>query len=421
MSSQGKGFQFVEFSKRQKQFLYFYHDQSPVKDCDIIIADGSIRSGKTIVSICTFLLWSQEKHSHKKFIIAGKSIGALKRNVVEPMKQILTAWGWGYKHNRSENFIQIGTNTYHLFGANTEASQDLLQGLTAAGAYGDEVALFPKSFVDQMIGRCSVAGAKIFFNCNPNSPYHYFKQEFIDKKEEKNIFYLHFTMNDNLSLDEKVIQRYHRMFSGVFYQRYILGLWVMAEGIIFDMFDEKKHIVPTISREYDKYYVSIDYGTQNPFAMGLWGRYGQKWYKIKEYHYSGRESGEQKTDKEYADDYEEFIGTIPVKSVIVDPSATSFITELRNRGHDVTKAKNNIDDGLRRMANMLNNEKIAYNDCCKETFKEFKSYVWDAKAAEKGEDKPLQENDHHMDSDRYFINTILYTEQPKVQFFSGII
>ena len=231
-----KKFQFKPFSPKQQKLLYFWRDGSPYKDCDIVIADGSIRSGKTIACICSFLQWSQESFDGESFILAGKTMGALKRNVIRPMLQILTAWGWNYNYNRSENFIEIGSNTYYMYGANTEASQDALQGLTAAGAYADEAALFPQSFIDQMIGRCSVSGAKIFLNCNPEGPHHYIKEEFIDKAKEKNIYHLHFTMDDNLTLSRKVKDRFRRMFSGVFFKRFILGLWVAADGLIYQIF-----------------------------------------------------------------------------------------------------------------------------------------------------------------------------------------
>jgi PBSX family phage terminase large subunit len=406
---QTKPFEFKPFSSKQQKLLYWWCEGSPVKDYDIILADGAIRSGKTIAMICSFLRWSQSGFTDEAFIIAGKSIGALKRNVIKPMLQILEAWGWKYDYNRSENYITIGTNTYYLFGANNEASQDVLQGLTAAGALADEVALFPQSFVDQMIGRCSVDGAKVFMNCNPRGPYHYIKVEFIDKARDKKIYYLHFTMDDNLSLSAKVKERFRRMFSGVFFKRYILGLWVMAEGLIYDMFNEAVHKVPTISRNYIEYYVASDYGTQNPTTFGLWGKCQGKWYKVKEYHYDGRATTRQKTDEEYYRDLEAFIGETPVKGVIIDPSAASFITTVKKHGRFKTiHAKNDVLDGIRNVATALNQKMIFYNDCCTDTFREFFSYVWDEKAAERGEDKPVKQNDHQMDGDRYFVNTVLF-------------
>lgn len=407
-------FKFQPFSTKQKKLLMWWTDSSPYRDYDMIIAEGAIRSGKTIACIDSFITWSLAKHRDKNFIIAGKSMGALKRNVLEPMFQILTAKGIDYHYHRSENpHVTIGSNTYYLFGASNEASQDTLQGLTAAGAYLDEVALFPQSFVDQAIGRCSAEtdgnGAKLFFNCNPGGPYHWFKIEYIDKAREKRILVLHFTMEDNLSLSEKVKERFRRMFSGVFFKRYILGLWVMAEGVIYDMFSDKKHKVPSEDRNYTEYYISVDYGTKNPTTFGLWGEYDGKWYKVKEYHYDGRERGLQKTDEEYCEDLEEFAGKRYIRAVVVDPSAASFIAAIEKRGRFfVEQADNSVIDGIRNMATALQQELIAYNDCCVETFREFSSYVWDEKAAMRGEDKPLKENDHQMDGDRYFVQTILF-------------
>lgn len=411
-----KAFEFKPFSPKQKKLLYWWEDGSPHKDKDIIIADGAIRSGKTIAMICSFLRWSMKTFKGESFILAGKSIGALKRNVLKPMFQILEAWGIRYEYNRSEHFIVIGTNTYYCFGANNEASQDVLQGLTAAGALADEVALFPKSFVDQMIGRCSVDGAKVFLNCNPKGPYHYIKTEFIDKRFEKLIYYLHFTMDDNYSLSQKVKDRFRRMFSGVFFKRYILGLWVMAEGVIYDMFDEVRHKVPAVDRKYTQFYVSGDYGTQNPTTFSLWGKYLGKWYKVKEYYYSGRDKGKQKTDEEFYQELEKFIGDIKVKAVIVDPSAASFIATIKKHGKfKVKNAKNDVLEGIRNVATALSDGLIFYNDCCLNTFREFFSYIWDEKAAERGEDKPVKQNDHCMDADRYFVNTILF-HKPGVSF-----
>lgn len=407
-------FEWHPFSRKQKKVLTWWLPQSPYHDHDMIICDGSIRSGKTIAEIDAYITWSQYNFENQNFILSGKSMGALKRNVLKPMFQILAAKGIPYQYNRSENFIVIGNNTYYCFGANNEASQDVLQGLTAAGAYADEVALFPQSFVKQMIGRCSVEGSKIWMNCNPEGPYHYIKTDYIDKAEEKKILRLHFTLDDNPTLSRQVKERYRRMFSGVFYQRYILGRWVMAEGVIYDMFDKKKHVVPTIDRNYTRYYVSIDYGTQNPTAFGLWGFFDGVWYKVKEYHHSGREQKKQKTDKEYSDDLKEFLGGIRA-TIIVDPSAASLKAQLKKDGFNVIDAVNDVVNGIRNVATALVEGLIKYNDCCKETFREFSSYVWDEKASNRGEDRPLKENDHHMDSDRYFVNTVVM-KKPSVWF-----
>lgn len=240
-----KGFQFKPFSKKQKQLLYWYADGSPYKECDIMIADGSIRSGKTIACICSFLIWSLSVYKGENFILAGKTIGTLKKNVIGPMLQILEAWGLSYHYVRSsENYLEIGSNTYYLYDANNESSQDRLQGLTAAGAYADEVALFPRNFIEQMIGRCSVDGAKIYMNCNPENPHHFVKEELIDKAKEKNIYHLHFTLDDNLTLSQEKKDMYRRMFTGVFYKRFILGEWAQTDGLVYQQFaDEKESFV----------------------------------------------------------------------------------------------------------------------------------------------------------------------------------
>ncbi|WP_207717351.1 PBSX family phage terminase large subunit [Anaerosporobacter faecicola] len=257
-----KSFKFLPFSPKQNKLLNWWREESPHHDKDMIIADGSIRSGKTIACICSFLLFTQETFPNgENFILAGKTMGALKKNVVKPMIQILTAWGWTYNYNRSENYIEIGNNTYYMYGANTEASQDALQGLTAAGAYADEAALFPQSFIDQMIGRCSVEGAKVFMNCNPEGPHHYVKAEFIDKAKEKNVYHLHFTMDDNLSLSQKVKDRFRRMFTGVFFKRFILGLWVASDGLIYQQFADNP----------DEFMIDDEWLQKNPIMYGTIG------------------------------------------------------------------------------------------------------------------------------------------------------
>lgn len=233
-------FDFKPFSDQQRRLIHWWRPVVRASLNDFVIADGAIRSGKTIAMIIGFLTWSQEMFSGQSFILAGKTMGALKKNVVRPMLQILEAWGWPYEYIRSgtDARLEISSNTYYLYGANTEASQDALQGLTAAGAYADEAALFPQNFIDQMIGRCSVPGAKIWMNCNPGNPHNYIKEEFLDKAAEKHVYHLHFMMDDNWTLSPSVKERYKRTWpvGSVFYKRFILGLWVAADGLIYQQF-----------------------------------------------------------------------------------------------------------------------------------------------------------------------------------------
>lgn len=406
-------FKFKPFSLKQMKVLTWWMDDSPVKDKDAIIADGSVRAGKTLPMSLSFVIWAMASFNGQNFAMAGKTIGALRRNVIILLKLLLKARGYKVKDHRADNLLIVSrqgiVNYFYLFGGKDERSQDLIQGITLAGMYFDEVALMPQSFVNQATARCSVDGSKLWFNCNPQGPYHWFKLEWIDKAEEKNAVHLHFTMDDNLSLSERIKERYRRMYSGVFFKRYILGLWIMAEGVIYDMFNEDVHKVPTIARRYTRYYVGIDYGTQNPTTFGMWGKFKDKWYKVDEYHYDGRSKNIQKTDEQYHKDLEEFIGNISVEGLIIDPSAASFIATVKKHGKFKTvQAKNDVLDGIRNVATALNQGMICYNDCCTETFREFASYVWDPKAAERGEDKPIKQNDHHMDGDRYFVNTIIF-------------
>lgn len=404
-------FKFRPFSKKQLKVLNWWTEDSPHKDKDGIICDGSVRAGKTVVMSLSFVMWAMDTFQEENLGMAGKTIGSFRRNVVTPLKRMLKSRGYKVKDHRADNMLAITykdvTNYFYVFGGKDEGSQDLIQGITLAGMFFDEVALMPQSFVNQATARCSVEGSKLWFNCNPEGPYHWFKTEYLDQLEEKNMLHLHFTMDDNLSLSEKIKERYKRMYSGIFFQRYILGLWVLAEGIIYDMFNEKEHFVKTKPRSYTKYYVSIDYGTQNPTAFGLWGLFNGVWYKVKEYHHSGRD-GKQKTDKEYSKDLKEFVGDLKITHVIVDPSAASFKAQLKEDGFRVKDADNNVINGIRNVATALNDGRIKYNDCCKHTKREFSSYIWDEKATNRGEDKPVKENDHHMDSDRYFVNTVMF-------------
>lgn len=400
-----KGFEFKPFSKKQLKLLYWWSDNSPYKECDIMIADGSIRSGKTIACICSFLLWSQSRFSGENFIIAGKTINSLKKNVMSPLTAILMAWGWEYNYNRSENYIEIGNNVYYMYDANNQASQDKLQGLTAAGAYADEVGLFPQNFIEQMIGRCSVENSKIFMNCNPESPQHFIKTDFIDMAGDKNIYVLHFTMDDNLTLSEKMKNRYKNMFVGVFYKRYILGLWCVAEGLVYPNFDPDKHVVT----EYDdrgQYYISIDYGTVNPTSMGLWCLIGNKAVRMREYYFDSRREHYQKTDEEYYTELEKLAGDLNITAVIVDPSAASFITCIRRHGKfRVKKADNSVIDGIRTVGTLISEGRLLFHESCTDSIREFGVYAWDEKAH--GVDAVIKENDHAMDDIRYFAYTIM--------------
>lgn len=386
---------------------------SPVKDYDGIIADGAIRSGKTVSMSLAFVFWAMSTFNGQNFAMCGKTIGSFRRNVLFWLKLMLRSRGYQVTDHRADNLVEISrgevTNYFYIFGGKDERSQDLIQGITLAGVFFDEVALMPESFVNQATGRCSVEGSKYWFNCNPDGPYHWFKVNWIDKQEEKHLLYLHFTMDDNLSLSEKIKARYRSMYSGVFFLRYIKGLWAVAEGVIYDMFDEDRHVVDSIElQQQPVYYVSCDYGTQNATVFLLWRKaLDGRWACIREYYYSGRDTRKQKTDSEFSDDLKEWLRGIVPERVIVDPAAASFIAELKKRGYNVKKARNDVLDGIRFVAMLLNQDKIVFLRCCENTIKEFASYIWDEKTADRGEDKPVKVRDHAMDAVRYMCYTVI--------------
>lgn len=400
---------YQKLSKRQRLAMLWWQ-QPRFCDRDALVCDGSIRSGKTVCMTVGFILWSMATFNGQKFALCGKTIESLRRNVilnlrdwVPPDLKIVE------KRAGNELIISDGTgreNAYFLFGGRDESSYMLIQGITLAGVLLDEVALQPQSFVEQALARCSVEGSKFWFNCNPAGPEHWFYKNWVegDKPKEKNALHLHFTMGDNLALPQKIRERYENMYSGVFYDRYIRGLWVVAEGLIYTMFNKDFHVVPAEPRPYDKYYISCDYGTINPTSMGLWGRTAGKWYRIWEYYFDSRKEGRQRTDEEHYAELEKLAGDCHISSVIVDPSAASFIEVIRRHGRfRVEKASNAVLDGIRDVATRLQCGDIFFNSCCTDCIREFGLYRWDEKAPA---DRPIKENDHAMDDVRYFVHKV---------------
>ena len=416
-------FRFKPFSRRQRQVMNWWMDNSPVRDCNGIIADGAIRSGKTVAMSLGFVFWAMETFEGQNFIMAGKTIGSFKRNVLSNLKLMLTSRGYHWKHHVSENMLEVTrkgrTNYFHMFGGRDESSQDLVQGITAAGCFLDEVALMPESFVNQVTGRCSVEGRKMWFNCNPAGPMHWFKTGWIDNRKKKKLVYLHFTMDDNLSLSEAIKADYRSMYAGVFFLRYIKGLWAVAEGLIYTMCTDKNYYEdeerPIALKSISQKYITVDYGTSNPCVfLEIWDD-GETVWADREYRWDSRSEearqtgNPQKTDAQYADDMEEFMGREPEDQcpIVVDPSAASFIAELQKRGFYVIPADNEVLDGIRATATLLAQDYLKINKNCKGLRSEMRSYVWDDKAAQRGEEKPVKQLDHGPDALRYYIKSIL--------------
>ena len=355
------GFAFKPFSKKQKQVLTWWCKDSPVNGKDGIIADGAIRSGKTLCMSLSYVLWAMTTFNMQNLGMAGKTIGSFRRNVLFWLKLMLRSRGYKVLDHRSDNMVEISkgdtVNFFYIFGGKDERSQDLIQGITLAGMFFDEVALMPESFVNQATGRCSVDGSKFWFNCNPGSPSHWFKLNWIDKADEKKLIYLHFTMDDNLSLSERIKERYRAMYSGVFYDRFILGLWVIAEGLVCGMFDKEKNI---FRGEYaytsqSSYYLSIDYGTMNPFAVGLMELQNSGRVRmLREGHYSGRETGVTIDNEAYYKMIQEVAGDFPITSIVIDPSAAAMKATIRKYGEfTCTDGNNDVLNGIQEVTKYL--------------------------------------------------------------------
>ena len=375
-----------------------------LKHRDGILCDGSVRSGKTLAMTCGFFLWSMTNFHGGVFAICGKTVGSLRRNLVLHLNEWLGGL-FSVTEHRADNklVVRLGNrvNTYYLFGGQDESSYMLIQGITLAGVLMDEVALMPRSFVEQAAARCSEPGSKMWFNCNPGSREHWFYREWVEKAKEKNILRLHFTMSDNPGLSPAIRQRYERLYTGVFYRRYVLGQWCAAQGLIY-RFEEARHIMADVPKT-GRYYISVDYGTQNPFSAGLWCVSGGIAYRIREVYYSGRDTGVMRTDEEYYRDLVTLAGELPVEQVIIDPSAASLIALIRRRGRfRVRRAKNAVLPGIQLVASLLQQERLLFHPDCKNTIREFSLYCW-----EEDRDAPKKENDHAMDDIRYFCMTVM--------------
>lgn len=395
---------YQKLSKRQKLAMLWWQ-QPKFLDRDAIICDGSIRSGKTVSMAVGFILWSMSRFNGQTFGFCGRTIQSLRRNVIIHLSDWVPP-DLHIEEKQQEHKLIVSDgcgreNVYYLFGGRDESSYTLVQGITLAGALLDEVALMPQSFVEQVTARCSVDGSKLWFNCNPGGPEHWFNKKWVLAAKEMNALHVHFTMSDNLSLAPKIRERYERMYTGVFYQRYILGLWVLAEGLVYD-FGEAN--ITDECPEGAEYYISVDYGTRNPCSAGLWSVTGDKAVRIKEYYYSGRDNNRNKTDEEHCDAIENLARGYTIKRVIVDPSAASFITSLKKRKFKVLAANNNVLDGIRRTSTYLKDGNIKIHRSCVDSIREFGLYCWDEK---KNDDSVVKENDHAMDDIRYFCNTIM--------------
>ncbi len=395
---------FKTFSKKQLEVLSWW--QKPeYSQFDAIICDGAVRSGKTSCMSISFAAWAMREFSSTDFAICGKTITSVKRNLVNGLIRDLKELGFSVSEKASRNYFDVTfrstTNRFYVFGGKDESSASLIQGMTLGGVLLDEVVLMPRSFVEQAIARCSREGSKLWFNCNPENPSHWFYTEWIKKASLKNALYIHFEMSDNPSLSKRVLKRYESLYSGAFYERYVLGKWTAVSGVVYPMFSPDVHIAketPMCSR----FAVSCDYGTVNPASFGLWGESGGVWYRLSEYYYSSKIEGSMRTDEEHYSALEKLCDGRKIEAVVCDPSAASFIECIRRHGKfEVLPAKNDVISGIRRVSDALRSRKIMFTPECKDSLREFSLYRWDERS---GNDSVIKENDHAMDDIRYFVS-----------------
>ena len=377
------------------------------------ILHGSVRSSKTIN--CT-VKWLDYLVSGPKGDLAmlGRTTATLQRNVLNDLFDIVGPKNFRWI-NRQQGELRIFNRRIYCFGANNEDAESKIRGATFAGAYCDEASLYPQSVFNQLMARMSIPGAQCFCNTNPDSPFHWFYTDYIinDDIEDKKVW--HFTMDDNLSLDPDYVKALKQMYRGVWYDRMIRGLWVAAEGRIYDMFEPEEHMVDTAKYIKDlninpnaiKWLVGCDYGTASVMTWGLYAKLPNGVVlKTAEYYYDAVKRGVQKTDSEFAMDFQIWLGKKRPWAVYVDPSAASWKLELMQRGYKVLNADNDVINGIRYVSSEISLGKYFVDRTCVNTRNEYQSYVWDQQAQMQGRDKPLKVHDHTCDCDRY----VLYTD-----------
>lgn len=414
---------YVAFSKKQLQLLTWWTNESPYHDLNGVIAEGAIRAGKTIIMGLSFILWSMQKSSDINYAICGKTVASTRRNIIEPLIEMLKQRKFKVINRKTEGKLIViknnNKNTYYIFGGKDEGSASLIQGITLGGVLFDEVALMPRSFVEQAMARCSVNGSKYWFNCNPEGPQHWFYVEHILKWKERKYIRIHFCLEDNPSLSKERIDNYKSLYTGIFYKRFILGEWAFANGIVYDMVTDenfyynsnRESVVPIKIIENDiKPYYGVDFGTANPqvyLEVYKYVDYAKKemcFYVENEYYWNSRKKLMQKTPDEYVSDFNNWCKEFSY--LIIDPSATPLKAAHRKYGHNVINAKNNVEEGIIGLSTLFANKMIKINkDNCPNLCAELGLYRWNEKKLNNGVEEVLKENDHCCDALRYAIMT----------------
>lgn len=390
------------YTKKQQELLSAFKNHKLRR---MNILHGSVRSGKTWISLVLWALWVCISPKDKNYLMVAKTLTTLKRNCLDLLEVLVGKNNFVYSLPAKEGTL-FGRKIY-LEGANDAKAENKIRGMTLQGAYCDELTLFSEEFFNMLLSRLSENKAKLFGTTNPDSPNHWFKVNYLDRQSELDMFVMSFLIDDNEFLDAKYVEALKKEYTGVFYDRFIRGLWVIAEGLVYPMFDKKRHVLDQYKESaggYFEYYISIDYGTINPCSMGLWVLENARAVRVKEIYFDSKKKKKQLTDEEYYQLLEELAGDKEIKAVIVDPSAASFIETIRRHGKfAVRKANNDVIDGIRVTGSLLQANKLFFCDTCQDSIREFGLYRWDEKAQK---DCVVKEYDHAMDDIRYMCNTI---------------
>lgn len=370
----------------------------------INLLHGSVRSGKTWISLVLWCVWIQNMPKDKSYIMTGKTLSTLKRNCLDLLERLAGKDEFTYSLSKKEGVL-FGHKIY-LEGVSDSSAESKIRGMTLQGAYCDELTLFNEEFFSMLLSRLSESGARLFATTNPDSPQHWLKTNYIDRRDELDILIFKFMIDENTFLDPKYVEELKKEYTGVFYRRYILGEWCNAEGLVYPMFEPETHVCETVPPPcgFPEYYISMDYGTVNPCSMGLWRLDDSMAVRIGERYYSSRRAKRQLTDEEYYSMLEELAADIPVKCVIIDPSAASFIETIRRHGRfSVRKANNNVLNGIRLTGTLIKNNKLLFHNSCHDLIREFGAYSWNPQSPN---DSVIKEFDHAMDDMRYFCATV---------------
>jgi PBSX family phage terminase large subunit len=383
----------------------------PERDWPINILEGAVRSGKTW-SLHPKAIYCCDYSVGGKKLITGVSKQSVYNNVLSDLFDIVGVRNYHYTRNTGQ--LRLCDTEWLVVGAKDEGSEKYIRGLTVGVALCDEISLMPQSFFQMLLSRMSPEGARLYGTTNPDSPYHWLKTEYLDNVELRNrkiLWSNHFTMEDNPNLTAEFVESQKRLYTGFFYQRFIEGRWVVAEGaiykdswsedLLYDLHDEPPGL--RVRGGHEQRIIAVDYGTAKPMVFLDIYDDGERFWVVREYYWDSAAQMRQKTDAEYVDDLIEFIGPQNDAKVLVDPAAASFKAEMRKRGIWHVDAENEVNEGIRIASMILNQRLVRFcRQTTSKTIQEMQAYSWDSKAAQRGEEKPLKVHDHGPDAFRYF-------------------